>query len=58
LLKTYVIFTSCYKGYCPQKEYGIYFLIISSVVLLLVSFFPDTKLSDNEKTETDTSPVE
>lgn len=58
LLKTYVIFTSCYKGYCPQKEYGIYFLIISSVVLLLVSFFPDTKLSDNEKTETDTAPVE
>lgn len=58
LLKTYVIFTSCYKGYCPKKEYGIYFLIISSVILLLVSFFPDTKLSDNEKTETDTAPVE
>ena len=54
LLKTYVIFTSCYKGYCPKKEYGIYFLIISSVILLLVSFFPDTKLSDNEKAETTT----
>ncbi|HSN10278.1 MAG TPA: hypothetical protein VLS85_14660 [Hanamia sp.] len=58
LLKTYVIFTSCYKGYCPQKEYGLYCLIISSVFLLLVSFFPDIKLSDNEKKETDTTPVE
>ncbi len=58
LLKTYVIFTSCYKGYCPQKEYGLYCVIISSVVLLLVSFFPDIKVGDNEKAETtaDSSP--
>ena len=55
LLKTYVIYTSCYKGYCPEKQYGIYFLIISSVVLLLISFFPDLKVSDNEKAEVDTS---
>ena len=40
LLKTYVIYTSCYKGYCPEKQYGIYFVIISSLVLLLISFFP------------------
>lgn len=54
LLKTFVIFTSCYKGYCPRKEYGLYCVMISSVILLLVSFFPDVKLAENEKTETDT----
>lgn len=54
LLKTYVIFTSCYKGYCPEKEYGLYLVIVSSIVLLLVSFVPDTKLSDDEKAETTT----
>lgn len=58
LLKTYVIFTSCYKGYCPQKEYGLYCLIISSLALLLVSFFPDLKLSEKEKEETDVLPGE
>ena len=57
LLKTYVIYTSCYKGYCPEKQYGIYFLIISSVVLLLISFFPDLKVSDNEKTEASASVI-
>jgi len=57
-LKTYVIFTSCYKGYCPQNEYGLYCVMISSVVLLLVSFFPDLKLSDNEKKEPETAPGE
>jgi hypothetical protein len=55
LLKTYVIYTSCYKGYCPEKQYGIYFLIISSLVLLLISFFPDIKVPENEKTEAQTS---
>jgi hypothetical protein len=49
LLKTYVIFTSCYKGLCPQKEYGLYCVIISSVVLLLISFFPDIKFNDDQK---------
>jgi uncharacterized membrane protein YjjP (DUF1212 family) len=44
LLKTYVIFTSCYNTYCPQKQYGLYLLIISCVVLMVVSFFPDLKL--------------
>lgn len=58
LLKTYVIFTSCYKGYCPRKEYGLYCLIISSVLLLLVSFFPNMKLSHNEKEEPEIAPGE
>jgi len=44
LLKTYVIFTSCYNTYCPQKQYGLYLLILSSVVLLIAAFFPDLKL--------------
>ncbi|MGN6532922.1 MAG: hypothetical protein ACTHK0_14365 [Ginsengibacter sp.] len=44
LLKTYVIYTSCYHTYCPQKQYGLYLLILSCVVLMIVSFFPDLKL--------------
>jgi hypothetical protein len=51
LLKTYVIFMSCYKGFCPTKQYGIYFLIISCVILLLISFFPDIKLKEEELAE-------
>jgi hypothetical protein len=54
LLKTYVIFTSCYNTYCPQKQYGLYLLILSSVVLMVVSFFPDLKVEikdDNSSQE-------
>ena len=55
LLKTFVIFTSCYKGYCPEKQYGIYLLIISCVTLLVVSFFPDLKVKD-DKSDVDLPP--
>jgi len=49
LIKTYILFTSCYNAYCPQKEIGIYLVVISSVMLLIISFLPDMKLSVEEK---------
>ncbi len=44
LIKTYILFTSCYSGYCPRKELGIYLLVLSCLMLLIVSLFPDLKL--------------
>jgi len=44
LIRTYVIFTTCYKAFCPQKQYGLYLLIISCIVLLAVSLFPHLKV--------------
>lgn len=51
LIKTYVLFTSCYNTICPQKEYGLYLLIISCLVLMIVSILPDLKLKSNDKEE-------
>ena len=61
LIRTYVIFTTCYKTFCPQKQYGLYLLIISCIVLFIASFFPDLKvikkeeepLSDSEEMKTE-----
>lgn len=46
LIRTYILYTSCYRAFCPQKQYGLYLLIFSSVLLLAVSFFPDLKVKD------------
>ncbi|MEO8960575.1 MAG: hypothetical protein ABI325_01755 [Ginsengibacter sp.] len=46
LIKTYILYTSCYNTICPQKQYGLYLLIISSAVLMVVSILPDLKLKD------------
>ena len=45
LIKTYILFTSCYNAYCPEKKFGLYLLIFSSVVLMIVSIFPDTRVA-------------
>ena len=48
LIKTYILFTSCYNAYCPEKKYGLYLMILSSAVLMVVSIFPDMKLVKDE----------
>lgn len=48
LIKTYILFTSCYNAYCPEKKFGIYLLVISCVLLFIVSLFPNIKLVNKE----------
>ena len=48
LIKTFVLFTSCYSGVCPIKEYGLYILIISVAGLVVASLFPDMKLAESK----------
>lgn len=48
LIRIYILFTSCYNAYCPEKRVGIYLLLLSSVVLMAVSIFPDMKIGDTE----------
>ena len=47
-IKTYILFTSCYNAYCPEKKYGIYLMIVSCFIILIVSIFPEMKMV-NEK---------
>jgi len=51
LIKTYVLFTTCYSAICPQKLYGLYLLILSCIVLTIVSIFPNLKLQENDPEE-------
>ena len=43
-IKTYILYTSCYNAYCPEKRPGIYFVLICSFVMLLAAVFPDMKM--------------
>ncbi|MDB5198917.1 MAG: hypothetical protein JWO92_880 [Chitinophagaceae bacterium] len=43
-VKTYVLFTSCYNAYCPDKKYGIWLMMGCCVVILVAAIFPDMKL--------------
>ncbi|MEO8111662.1 MAG: hypothetical protein ABI594_16570 [Ginsengibacter sp.] len=49
LIRIYILFTSCYNAYCPEKRAGLYLLIISSVVMMVVSLLPDMKIADSQE---------
>jgi hypothetical protein len=52
ILKTYILFSSCYNAYCPQKQAGLYVMLLSSIALLISSMLPNVKLSDVQKKTT------
>ncbi|HUS02793.1 MAG TPA: hypothetical protein VMY77_13740 [Chitinophagaceae bacterium] len=43
-VKTYILFTSCYNAYCPDKKFGIYLMMGCCIVILVAAIFPDLKL--------------
>lgn len=49
-IKTFILFGSCYNNYCPQKLFGLYLVLGSSVLMLLASGFPNVKLNSVKKT--------
>ncbi|MEO9021420.1 MAG: hypothetical protein ABI237_05535 [Ginsengibacter sp.] len=51
LVKTYILFTSCYNAICPEKKYGLYLLIAGSALLMLTALLPDMKLKPEEDSD-------
>ena len=45
-VKTYILFSSCYNNYCPQKLFGLYLMLSCTVLMLLASVFPKLKIAD------------
>ena len=43
-IKTYILFTSCYNAYCPDKKPGIFLMVGCCVMILIAAIFPDLKL--------------
>jgi len=48
-VRCYMLFSACYRGTCPEKETGIYLIVIASVVMIIASVLPYVKLKDNGK---------
>ena len=48
-IKSFILFSGCYHGICPQKKIGIWLMLIASIVTMLMAVFPDTNLSGSQK---------
>jgi hypothetical protein len=47
-IRNYLLVTSCEAGDCPEKKGGIYLLLILSVIIMLMTFLPSLKITEEE----------
>jgi hypothetical protein len=47
-IKTYILYTSCYNAYCPEKKAGIYLVVALSLIQFVMSLFPDMKIEEKK----------
>jgi hypothetical protein len=47
-IKTFLVYGSCYRGYCPEKETGLFLMLAATVVLMVASMFPKGILKDTK----------
>ena len=52
-IKSYILFTSCYNAYCPEKKAGIYLMLLSAIVMMICTAFPPMKLEQVKTKKTD-----
>ncbi len=48
-IKTYILYTSCYNAYCPDKKAGIFLMLGLTLVIFASSLFPDIKIDTGKK---------
>jgi hypothetical protein len=47
-IKTFVLFSSCYSGVCPEKRAGLYLMLFSSLLIFIMALIPDMRLRENK----------
>jgi len=45
-IRNFAKITACEGGECPDKQIGIYLVVVASLLMLISALFPDIKLRD------------
>ena len=48
-IRNYFIISACLGGECPEKHTGLYVMLVSSLLMLASSLFPDIELPDGRR---------
>ncbi len=48
-IKTFILFSSCYRGICPDKHFGIWLMLISSFAMMLAAVLPKGKVKEESE---------
>jgi hypothetical protein len=47
-VKSYILFTACYRGICPERRVGLFLVLGGAVIVLAASLLPDLPVRDKE----------
>lgn len=42
--RTFIIFSGCYRGICPEKKAGLWLMIGAAILSLIMAMIPDMKV--------------
>ena len=48
-IRNYFIISMCREGECPEKQIGLWLVMLASVLMLIAALFPDVKLKVENK---------
>jgi hypothetical protein len=46
-VKTYILYTSSYGAFSPEKRIGIYLMLFAAITMLFAALFPDVKMKND-----------
>ena len=47
-IKSFILFSGCYKGICPQKKEGLWIMLFAAIGMMLMSLLPDQKVAEQK----------
>lgn len=45
-IKSYILYTACYKGICPERRAGIFLVLGGALIVLVASLLPDLPVKE------------
>jgi hypothetical protein len=48
-IKSFIMYSGCYRGICPDKLAGLWIMLASAVIMMIMALFPDVKLKEEPK---------
>jgi len=48
-IRNYLIISMCREGECPEKQIGLWLVLLASVLMLVAALFPDIQLKEEKK---------
>ncbi len=49
-VRTFITFSSCYRGICPERQAGIWIMLASAILMMAAALLPDLKLKKTNET--------